>query len=258
MYVLQVNSIALVEVFEKAFGIKGSADRGKLHIPEVILNGPAEARRGFILGLIASDGHISRRRNFAGISSAARGLIAELGWLFALLGVDYRLAHDSHMHQIQTRNLEETRKLLYDGAPVSHKHLRILQRRRWVQHPSTLAQLPVVDSGLWELCKAARVVRVPRISGVEMIAKTTANCKLLQVSQRIHRLEERLDSSWSMNYELVQSSLAFAQVVAIEQVRANPFVYCFQLAEEPEAFFIEGGVLTHNYFGYLGYRNARF
>jgi DNA polymerase II len=47
--------------------------------------------------------------------------------------------------------------------------------------------------------------------------------------------------------------------VAIEQVRAaNPFVYCFQLAEEPEAFFIEGGVLTHNCFGYLGYRNARF
>jgi DNA polymerase elongation subunit (family B) len=259
MYVLQVNSIALVEVFERAFGIKGSADRRKLHVPEVILNGPAAARRGFILGLIASDGHISRRRNFAGISSAARGLIAELGWLFALLGVDYRFAHDSRMHQIQTRNLGEARKLLYDGAPISRKHLRILQRRRWVRHPPTLAQLPVVDSGLWDLCKAARVVRVPRISGVEMIAKTMANYKLRQVSQRIHRLDERLVQQLERVYELVQSSLTFAQVLAIEQVRAtNPFVYCFQLAEEPEAFFIEGGVLTHNCFGYLGYRNARF
>jgi hypothetical protein len=86
-----------------------------------------------------------------------------------------------------------------------------------------------------------------------MIAKTTANYNLRQVSQRIHRLDERLVQQLEHIYELVQSSLAFAQVVAIEQVRAaNPLVYCFQLAEDPEAFFIEGGVLTRNCFGYLG------
>ncbi len=259
MYVLQVNSVALVEIFEKAFGIGGSADRGKLHVPGILLNGPTEARRGFVLGLIASDGHVSRGRNFAGIASAARGLIAELGWLFALLGVDYRFANGSRLHQIQTRNLEETRKLLYDGAPVSNKHLRILQHRQRMRHSSPLLQVPVVDSGLWDLCKAARVVRVPQISGVEIIAQATANCKLQQVSQRIHRLDERLVLQLKCAHELVQSSLAFAQVVAIERVSApDPFVYCFQLAEEPAAFFIEGGVLTHNCFGYLGYRNARF
>jgi hypothetical protein len=211
------------------------------------------------LGLIASDGHISRRRNFVEISSAARGLIAELGWLFALLGVDYRLANGSRVYQIQTRNLEEARKLLYDGAPVSNKHLRVLQHRRWAQHPSRLPQVPVVDSGLWDLCKAARVVRVPRISGVEMIAKATTSFKLHQVSQRIHRLDEQLTLRLEHVHELVQSSLAFVQVVAIERERAtDPFVYCLQLAEEPAAFFIEGEVLTHNCFGYLGYRNARF
>jgi DNA polymerase-2 len=77
--------------------------------------------------------------------------------------------------------------------------------------------------------------------------------------QRIRRLGVRLVQQLERIHALVQSSLAFAQVVAIERVRAaNPFVYCFQLAEEPAAFFIEGGVLTHNCFGYLGYRNARF
>jgi DNA polymerase elongation subunit (family B) len=131
--------------------------------------------------------------------------------------------------------------------------------RRWARPLSTLLQVPAVDSGLWDLCKAARVLRVPRISGVEMVAKATANGKLHQVSRRIRRLNERLIQQLERIRELVQSSLAFAQVVAVERVRAaHPFVYCFQLAEEPAAFFIEGGVLTHNCFGYLGYRNARF
>jgi DNA polymerase-2 len=92
-----------------------------------------------------------------------------------------------------------------------------------------------------------------------MIVKSTANHKLHQVSQRLHRLDERLLQPLERRHELVRASLAFAPVVAIEQVRAaNPFVYCFQLAEEPKGFFVEGGVLTHNCFGYLGYRNARF
>ncbi|MBI3950001.1 MAG: hypothetical protein HY314_06055 [Acidobacteria bacterium] len=57
----------------------------------------------------------------------------------------------------------------------------------------------------------------------------------------------------------VPSSLNFTRVRSVETVfSADQFVYCFKLADEPPAFFIEGGVLTHNCFGYLGYRNARF
>jgi DNA polymerase-2 len=92
-----------------------------------------------------------------------------------------------------------------------------------------------------------------------MITKATASRKLQRVSQRIHRLDGRLGLQLDRVHELVRSPLAFAQVVDIERVKAaDPFVYCFQLGEEPAAFFIEGGVLTHNCFGYLGYRNARF
>src|SRR5207249_4561582 len=70
MYVLQVNSVALIQVFERVLNIGKSSEQGKLHVPEAILNGSQEAQRGFVLGLIASDGHVSRVRNFAAISSA--------------------------------------------------------------------------------------------------------------------------------------------------------------------------------------------
>ncbi len=53
--------------------------------------------------------------------------------------------------------------------------------------------------------------------------------------------------------------MAFAPVTSIEEVSYNNrFVYCFELADAPTALFVEGGILTGNSFGYLGYRNARF
>jgi DNA polymerase-2 len=58
---------------------------------------------------------------------------------------------------------------------------------------------------------------------------------------------------------LLRSSLGFAPVTSVENVvSSEKFVYCFEVDGEPAAFFIEGGVLTHNCFGYQGYKNARF
>lgn len=58
---------------------------------------------------------------------------------------------------------------------------------------------------------------------------------------------------------LIGPSLVFAPVTSVEIVPYNaPYVYCFELAEDPAAFLVEGGILTGNSFGYLGYRNARF
>jgi len=197
MDVLQVNSVALVQVFKNVFGLEGSAARGKLRIPEVILNGSRDAQMGFVLGLIASDGSVSRTRNFACISSADRRFVNQLGLLFTLLGIDYRLTNSGRFHGIQTRNLEETLKVLREGAPVSDKHLRALRYRQFLAH-------------------------TPRLP-------------------------------------LNESSLIFGPVTSIEEVPYDErYVYCFQLAGEPTAFFAEGGVLTGNSFGYLGYRNARF
>jgi DNA polymerase elongation subunit (family B) len=48
----------------------------------------------------------------------------------------------------------------------------------------------------------------------------------------------------------------------VESVRktapSSDFVYCFGVAEPLHGFALDNGVLTHNCFGYTGYRNARF
>lgn len=259
MNVLQVNSVALVQVFKSVFGLEGSAARGKLRIPEVILNGSRDAKMGFVLGLIASDGSVSRTRNFARISSANRRFINQLGLLFTLLGIDYRLANNGRLYEIQTRNLDETLKVFREGAPVSDKHLRSLRYRQFLAHTPRLPQIPVWDSGLLELCKQARVARVPRITGVRMISKAVASLKLEQLLQRTRRLGKRFSNQLRLFKQLNESSLIFGPVTSLEEVPyGERYVYCFQLAGEPTAFFAEGGVLTGNSFGYLGYRNARF
>ncbi len=58
---------------------------------------------------------------------------------------------------------------------------------------------------------------------------------------------------------LIESALIPAQVISLEEAPYDGrYVYCFQLADEPTAFVVEGGILTGNSFGYLGYRNARY
>jgi DNA polymerase elongation subunit (family B) len=53
--------------------------------------------------------------------------------------------------------------------------------------------------------------------------------------------------------------LGIARILSVRPVPSSePFVYCLEVAGEPAAFFVEDGVLTHNCFGYQGYRNARF
>jgi DNA polymerase elongation subunit (family B) len=57
----------------------------------------------------------------------------------------------------------------------------------------------------------------------------------------------------------LRSPLGSSQIASVEKIAyAEKFVYCFEVAGDPAAFFIDGGVLTHNCFGYQGYKNARF
>lgn len=93
-----------------------------------------------------------------------------------------------------------------------------------------------------------------------MISRVTARSKLHQLlaSERLCGDVQLLDRLQAYR-RLAESSLIFAPVVSIEAVPYNrQYVYCFQLADEPTVFFVEGGILTSNSFGYLGYRNARF
>jgi DNA polymerase elongation subunit (family B) len=259
MEILQVNSTALVQVFKEVFGLEGSAKRGKLRVPEAILNGPQSAKRGFVLGLIASDGNISWKRNFASIVSASQRFVRQLGLLFTSLGIDYRITDQGRLYGIQTKNLGETRKILYEEPPASRKHLRALRYRQSLVRTPRLPQIPVWASGLLTSCQRARVVRVPRISGVEMVSKSVASRKLHQILEKPRACTGRLSRRLAALRQIVESPLIFSPVTSVEEVPYNDrYVYCFRLADEPAAFFAEGGILTGNSFGYLGYRNARF
>ena len=259
MYVLQVNSVAVIQIIERILDIERSAERGKLHIPAVILNGPRSAQRGFVLGLLASDGHVSRSRNFVSISSADERFIREISWVLTMLGVEHRLQHHGHLYHVQTRNLEETRKLLRPDVPASDKHRARWRLREAHARVFRSPQLPSVASGLLDLCRAARVARNPRVSGVAVVAKATARIKLEQVRQRIGRLVPEAAARLPHLDTLAGSDLVFARVSSVEPVTSDkPFVYCLRLIDEPRGFFVDGGILTHNSFGYLGYRNARF
>jgi DNA polymerase elongation subunit (family B) len=60
---------------------------------------------------------------------------------------------------------------------------------------------------------------------------------------------------------MFQGDLGFARIKKVEELdRIDDYVYCFQLADDelPGFFSGEGAVFTHNCFGYLSYRNAKF
>jgi len=54
-------------------------------------------------------------------------------------------------------------------------------------------------------------------------------------------------------------ALGFARIRSIRRRKpSGDFVYCFGVDEPLHGFALANGVLTHNCFGYTGYRNARF
>lgn len=86
----------------------------------------------------------------------------------------------------------------------------------------------------------------------------------LRVSRSLERIEK---SPWEKNIDkafigkLLQADVGFTPLKKIKRVPTRSrFVYCFQIADgyHPAFFTGCGAVLTHNCFGYLGFKNARF
>ena len=82
------------------------------------------------------------------------------------------------------------------------------------------------------------------------------------VLKREGRQVQNLTGWHSRITRLLDSDIGFAAVKEIEQIESpSPYVYCFEVSdyENFPAFFTgSGGVLVHNSFGYLGFKNARF
>ncbi|MHC4753026.1 MAG: LAGLIDADG family homing endonuclease, partial [Planctomycetota bacterium] len=258
MFVLQVNSIALKQVIEIGLDVPCSAREGKLKIPSIVLNGTHNVKFGFLSGLIASDGHVSEKRNFVNIVSYDYAFIKSIGLLLSMLGLEYRVISGKNIHEIQLRNLRQLR-ILHNNGWLKAKHRKRLEEKVKNNHLPRESQIPVIQSGLLHLSKKARITRNPRVTRRQSISLETAKLKFDQLSTKQGLFTNEEYEYLEHLKALLQSKLTFVQIVSIEEVSSRtPFVYCFEIAEGLPGFIVEGNIFTHNCFGYTGYRNARF
>jgi DNA polymerase elongation subunit (family B) len=110
MWVLQFNSIALKRILEVVFGIGSSVKKGKLVIPQIVLNSSENVRFAFLGGLIASDGYVHDSGDWSFICSANREFIESIGLLLSTLGirssVRYSAPHGYPLYAIDFRSTD--------------------------------------------------------------------------------------------------------------------------------------------------------
>lgn len=90
MWVVQFNHSGLKRIFRDILHIGASRREGKLTIPEWLLNASEEARRGFVAGLLASDGSI-HPDGYGQIASASRSFLELVRVFLGSLGISSRL-----------------------------------------------------------------------------------------------------------------------------------------------------------------------
>jgi DNA polymerase elongation subunit (family B) len=256
MKVLQINSVTLRRVLDIGLGIGAGAD--KLRVPRLLWRAPPEAVEGFLAGLAAGDGWVLPRRLSLGIATASRRFAHEIGFLMTRVGVSYRIARSRKMFAVQVRDDRGVRAFERFG-PMSRKHRRRIRARRRARRLERYSEWPVRATGLRELAAAARSTRSPRVTRRETLSRADAARKLDQILDRADRLDPEQKKRARFLRKLVESPVTFARVRSVRALRRAPRdVYCFQL-DGPEPWFaVQGSVLTHNCFGYLGYKNARF
>jgi len=267
MYVAQTNSITLVRVLETVFGVGRSADRGKLCIPSCILNARPGAILGFISGLIAGEGSVHNTRNIVSIASASKEFLTALSYLLLRVRFQHSL-HRSRRKKFDLYRLDIVDPVglikLKKAGLLKRSHKRRLSRmtkRDCTQGCRHIAYelLPVVHSSMRSLARKLRTVRGPRVD-----AQVNRLCPDRAI-QMLHKLraghaDQRYPEEYNFLEKLITGDIGFVSVREIKATKpSSDFVYCFELDDSIPGFFAgNGAVFTHNSFGYLGYRNARF
>jgi DNA polymerase elongation subunit (family B) len=258
MNLLQVNSIALKRIFEIGFGLSGSAKGGKLDIPDIVLDSNTEMIYGFLSGMIASDGHVSKKRNFIGISTCDSSFARKLGLMLSVLGIEYRLAYSNNIYVIQFRNKRQL-EIFFNNGWLKFKHRKRVEDKLRSTSQIREAHIPVHESGLLNLSKRTRSTRNPRITRRECISRKDTRTKIDQIKNNLYKLNNIEKIRFKNIENIVNSDLAFQKIVSIEEIRpTTPYVYCFEVSGGLPGFVIDGNIFTHNCFGYTGYKNARF
>ncbi len=262
MYVIQINSTALVELLEKAFLIGHTASQGRLQIPFYILNAPRAVRYEFLAGLIASDGSIEKTRNVIRIGTKSEKLLNQLGYMALTLDIDFLLNRSKKKgvtHAFRINGMRSLTEILSHSS-LKRKHERILRSKNASQRPHSLIRgIPVHETRLRQLAQKYRTVRNPRIDLAERTqraAATTQIAKLLDKPTLSKIDQEQL----AFIKQLIESDIGFSKVTEIAKVTpTSKYVYCFEVDSPLSGFAAgKGGIFTHNCFGYLGFRASRF
>jgi len=266
MYVVQINSASLVRILEKVFGLPGSAEKGKLKVPDMIFNCREQVAHRFVSGLVAGDGHASKKRRFVDIATVSKEFQKQIAFLAAKLGLTYRLGTDREgSNPMYSINFVGPETLGSIGSWEYSKENQKATIQSWgKESPQTCTharyvRLPATESGLFTLAKTTRTSSEPHVVEGSRTCPTQAKRKLERMNSR--RLSEAQNEQKSKIDRLLNSDLGFVRVRKITRLSSRPrYVYCFQLAnnEVPGFFTGEGLVFTHNCFGYLGFNNAKF
>jgi DNA polymerase elongation subunit (family B) len=266
MHVVQVNNASLVEILEKVFALPGSAEKGKLKVPDVISNCGEHIAHRFVAGLIAGDGHVSRKRRFVDIATASKDFQNQVGFLAARLGLTYRLATNREgRNALYTINFvgPETFGSIANWEYSKENQGATIQSWSKESHNTCnharYMRLPAAESGLFTLVKATRTSSEPHVN------EESRSCPA-QVRKKIERMRSRglsraQEQQISRIAKLLSSDLGFVRILRITKLDSRPeYIYCFQLADDevPGFFTGEGLIFTHNCFGYLGFNNAKF
>jgi len=267
MYVLQSSNTALIKILEHVFELQGNAEKGKLKVPTLCYNSRVVAE-GFIEGLLAGDGSVNRARNRASIATASKEFANQIGFLAATLGLGFAIGNHSRKagNQLFTVDLvgPETLRKIASWRFLKNSHRAILKPKLAAlcevdcAHP-LYQMFPVSVTGLRTLARAARTVRDPRMDRHLRLCPIRAGRALDKVSSK--ELEDEFPLQTQRVRGLFESDLGFAYVKEVKELqRADEYVYCFEVDEGGlQGFFSgSGAVYTHNCFGYLGFRNAKF
>jgi DNA polymerase elongation subunit (family B) len=261
MYVVQINSIALVELFEKAFLIGPSASRGRLRVPFYIFNAPKAVRHEFLAGLIASDGYVEESRNVVRIATKSKELLDQLGYLALTLDVDFALyrSKTSATHSLCITGTRSLNTILANST-LKEKHKQVLcHKNPRLLRDSRLRGIPVRETSLGQLARKHRTIRVPRIDASERAQRSVAQKQAAKLSAKPTLSQHDREQLAFIN-RLVEGDIGFAKIKRISHVKpSSEYVYCLEVDNQLSGFAAGGGgIFTHNCFGYLGFRAARF
>jgi DNA polymerase elongation subunit (family B) len=217
---------------------------------------------GFISGLVAGDGSVNKDRDNISIATYSYDFVVQIGYLALRLRMPFDIIKGKRLHRIYFAGPNGLR-------PFQRLFLKKLHRTRFEKfrsscdkdcHHAIFEMFPTEQSGLKKIATLTRTVRTPRLEGRIRVCPERARTSLKRISE--HKHFSRLREAHSRIMRLLDSDIGFAAVKEIEQIEPpSSYVYCFEISDYetfPAFFTGSGGVLVHNSFGYLGFKNARF